>query len=118
MNVTASGPELADFIPVERAYLGCTSLTSCPNAREASPLFHVSASDPPFFVGHSTDERIPLSQAEAFVAKLRARGIDVTFVTVKGQLHSIAMLDKGMRDRVAAFFHDKLVHPVIGAVKG
>ena len=118
MNVTASGPELADFIPVERAYLGCRSLAACPHARTASPLFHVSASDPPFFVGHSTDERIPLAQAESFVTKLRATGIDVTFVTVKGQLHSIAMLDKGMRDRVAAFFHDKLVHPVIGAVKG
>ncbi|MCU1549747.1 MAG: Acetyl esterase/lipase [Glaciihabitans sp.] len=118
MNITASGPELADFLPAERSYLGCQSLAACPNARGASPLFHIDSSDPPFFVGHSTAERIPLAQAEAFVTKLRAAGIDTTFVTVKGQLHSIAMLDKGMRERVAAFFHDKLVHPVIGAAKG
>jgi len=116
-NLTATGAERPDLIPYQLSYLGCRSLAACPAAREASPLYHVDSSDPPFFVGHSTAERIPMSQSALFVAKLRSRGIDVTFVTVKGQLHSIAMLDKAMRTRVATFFHAKLVHTIIGTVK-
>jgi acetyl esterase len=109
-NLTANGAELADFIPYVASYLGCRSLRSCADARAASPLFHVSSNDPPFFVGHSLNERIPLSQAKSFVARMRERGNDVTFVTVQGQLHSIAMLDSAMRQRIADFFHAKLVH--------
>ena len=43
-----------------------------------------------------------------FVAALRASGVDTTFVTVEGSLHSIAMLDDDMRARVIAFFRTKL----------
>jgi acetyl esterase len=113
-NLTVSGPEKPDLVPYELSYLGCTTLTVCPQARLASPLYHVDSSDPPFFVGNSTNERIPLAQSRTFVAKLRAAGVDVTFVTVKGQLHSIAMLDRAMRARIAAFFHAKLVHTLVG----
>jgi hypothetical protein len=40
--------------------------------------------------------------------------VDVTFVTVEGQEHSIAMLDKEMRQRIADFFHAKLTHGPFG----
>ena len=116
-NLTSTGPEKADFIPVQLSYLGCKALTACPKAREASPLFHVDSSDPPFFVGHSTVERIPLEQSKSLVAKLRDHGVGVTFITVKGSLHSIAMLDKAMRNRIAAFYKAKLVHTLVGTVK-
>ena len=72
--------------------------------------------DPPFFVGHSIDERIPIEQSEAFVEQLRDEGIDTTFVTVDGTLHSIAMLNAEMRDRIADFFAAKLVTEVPGVV--
>jgi acetyl esterase/lipase len=62
-------------------------------------------------------ERIPLSQSSSFVAKLRANGIAVTFVTVEGELHSIDMLDEAMRTRIAAFLHATLVHTLIDTVK-
>jgi acetyl esterase len=103
-NLTKAGPELANFLPLQLAYLHCTTFSACPNARAASPLFHVDASDPPFFVGHSIDERIPLAQSEAFVTELRKHGVATTFVTVKGSLHSIAMLGPDMRKRIIAFF--------------
>jgi acetyl esterase len=115
-NLTASGPEHAELVPYELAYLGCRTLASCPNARRASPLYHVDSTDPPFFIGHSTRERIPLTQSRALVSKLRSVGVDVTFVTVKGQLHSIAMLDRAMRARITAFFRAKLVHTLIAPV--
>lgn len=117
INLTASGPERSDLMVYQLRYLHCTSLADCPDARAASPLYHVDPSDPPFFIGHSLNERIPLSQSSTFVEKLRANGISVTFVTVQGQLHSVAMLDAGMRARIAAFFHATLVHTIIGAVK-
>lgn len=107
-NLTGDGSELADFRPLELSYLGCASFESCPQAVRASPLFQVDDSDPPFFVGHSLDERIPLSQSSEFVRALREHGIDTTFITVKGHLHSIAMLSDDMRERIATFFHDKL----------
>ena len=117
INLTATGPEHADLIPYQLSYLHCRTLANCPAARAASPLFHVDSSDPPFFIGHSLSERIPLSQSSSFVAKLRANGIAVTFVTVEGELHSIDMLDDAMRTRIAAFLHATLVHTLVGTVK-
>jgi acetyl esterase len=107
-DLTSDGPELSNFIPLQLQYLKCTSLKHCDQARTASPLFHVDATDPPFFVGHSINERIPLSQSEAFVKELRKHGVETTFVTVKGSLHSIAMLGPDMRKRIVAFFDDTL----------
>ncbi len=112
-NLTATGEERPNLIPYLLSYLGCKNLAGCATARVSSPFYHVDRSDPPFFIGHSTNERIPLSQSALFAAKLRANGIDVTFVTVKGHLHSIAMLDHRMRTRIAAFFHATLVHPAV-----
>jgi len=97
-----------DFAQVVLEYLGCTSYADCPGAAKASPVFLADETDPPFFVGHSTEEFIPIAQAAEFVEALRTQGIDTTYVTVKGTLHSIAMLDDDVRQRVIAFFRDKL----------
>jgi acetyl esterase len=110
-NLTRSGAEQRDFSRYVLSYLGCSTYAHCAaRAAAASPMTHVDSSDPPFFIGHSTDERIPLVQSTAFVKRLRAAGVAVTFVTVRGHEHSIAMLDRAMRNRIAAFFHAKLVH--------
>ena len=103
-NLTSTGEELPAFIPYVESYLGCETLANCVNARAASPLFHVDASDPPFFIGHSSNERIPLRQSTKFVAALRAVGDTVRFVEVTGHEHSIAMLDAAMRARIIKFF--------------
>lgn len=93
-----------DFVPVQLAYLGCKSEEDCPDAVAASPFYAIDASDPPFFVAHSTVEMIPLAQSEIFVAGLRAAGVSVDFVTVEGKLHSIAMLDADLKKRIVDFF--------------
>jgi len=102
-----------DFGQVVLDYLGCTSYSSCPGAAKASPAFLVDSTDPPFFVGHSTDEFIPISQAEKFVTALRDEGIDTTYVTIEGTLHSIAMLDDDVRSRVIAFFRSTLAQNAV-----
>jgi acetyl esterase/lipase len=106
-----------DFEPVQLTYLGCTSEDACPAAVAASPFYQIDPTDPPFFVGHSIDERIPLAQAEIFVAGLRAAGVSVDFVAVKGRLHSIAMLDADLKKRIVGFFDAHIgtpAAPVVG----
>lgn len=119
-DLTENGRDLGilsdEFEQVQLQYLGCGNLADCPRARTASPLYDVDDTDPPFFVGHSIDERIPIEQSEAFVEELRDEGIDTTFVTVDGTLHSIAMLNAEMRDRIADFFAATLVTEVPGVV--
>jgi acetyl esterase/lipase len=107
-----------DFVPVQLSYLGCATEADCPAAAAASPFYSIDDSDPPFFVGHSTVEKIPLQQAELFVAGLRAAGVATDFVTVDGALHSIAMLDADLKQRIIEFFDaaigippDPLVQP-------
>lgn len=100
-----------DFIPVQLAYLGCATQEDCPAAVDASPFYAIDETDPPFFVGHSTAERIPLAQSEIFVAGLRAAGASVEFVTVEGTLHSIAMLDEDLKKRIVDFFDGTIGAP-------
>ncbi|CAN5298062.1 alpha/beta hydrolase [soil metagenome] len=97
-----------DFGQVVLDYLGCTAFADCPGAAKASPVFLVDETDPPFFVAHSTEEFIPIAQSDEFVEALRGAGIDTDYVTVKGSLHSIAMLDDDIRSRIIAFFRDAL----------
>ena len=66
--------------------------------------YAVDASDPPFFVAHSTNEKIPLPQSERFVEKLRDAGVDVEFLVADGTLHSIALLDDDLKARILAFY--------------
>lgn len=120
IDLTDDGRELGGLVPsfeqIQLDYLGCESLADCPTAEPASPLYRIDPTDPPFFVGHSISERIPIEQSEAFVEELRDNDIDTTFVTVRGARHSIAMLDKNMRERVADFFAAELTTEVTGVV--
>lgn len=92
------------FIPVQLAFLGCAAETDCPAAREASPIFAVSADDPPFFIANSTNELIPIEQSERFAAALQAAGVSTTFVSVPGGLHAVAMLGPSLRSRILDFY--------------
>ncbi|MEO6943753.1 MAG: hypothetical protein ABI053_03480, partial [Lacisediminihabitans sp.] len=111
-DLTAAGLGLgttpAAFQQVELDYLGCSGFGDCPQARAASPRYHVDSSDPPFFIGQSLQERIPKQQADALVASLRKAGVDTEYVTAQGELHSIAMLTDELRTRIVDFLHAKL----------
>ena len=93
-----------DFLPVQLSYLGCVDYDACPAAALASANTRVDDTDPPFLVVHSTEEMIPIEQAQLFVRALRDAGVDTTYVTVEGRLHSIAMLDDELKQRILDFF--------------
>lgn len=111
IDLTGSGAEAATFYPLELSYLGCVSYADCPQAIAASPIFHVASTNPPFFIAQSTNEMIPLSQSEGFVAALRGVGVPVTFVTRPGTLHSAAMLDPALRRDILRFLTRTLGNP-------
>ncbi len=106
--IVASTGADPDFVQVQLAYLGCAGFDDCDTASRASPATAADETDPPFFVAHSTEEFIPLTQSEGLVTALRDAGVDVEFVTVEGTLHSIAMLDEAMRERILLFFGQAL----------
>ena len=89
-------------------YLDCASLLDCPAAKDASAVRSLDRTDPPVFIGTSTQEFIPLGQSTGFAADLDALGIVNRLVTVPGSLHSIGILDAAMRAQVAAFLHSHL----------
>jgi acetyl esterase/lipase len=104
-------PSTEAFAPVQLAYLGCAAGAPCPAAVEASPISHIDASDPPFFIAHSTAELIPFSQAQSFADNLKAAGVQVELVSVEGSLHSIAMLNDELDQRILDFLATALAAP-------
>jgi acetyl esterase len=89
-------------------YLGCVSLADCEAATSASPPSELDETDPPVFIGTSTEEFVPLAQSRGYAAHLARLGIRHELVTVPGALHSIGILDETMRERVAAFLRTAL----------
>ncbi|WP_141399761.1 alpha/beta hydrolase [Curtobacterium sp. 314Chir4.1] len=98
----------ASFQRKQLLYLGCRTYANCPAATRASPEYHVTSDTAPFFIGHSTDEFIPLWESQEFAATLRKHDVPVTFVAVEGSAHSIAQLDEAMSKRVATFLRGHL----------
>ncbi len=57
-------------------------------ARKASPLWHVSKDDPPFLIMHGEkDNVVPLRQSLTFAEALRATGVKVKMVILRGAGH-------------------------------
>jgi acetyl esterase/lipase len=77
-------------------------------AREASPVAHVSADDPPVLTLHGTrDERVDFRHAEIIDAALRKAGVTSFLVPVVGAGHSIPSPPE-LLERVANFWNRHL----------
>lgn len=51
--------------------------------QDASPAFHVAKTDAPFLIVHGTrDENVPIAQAQELYDKLKAAGVQVSFIKV------------------------------------
>jgi acetyl esterase/lipase len=67
-------------------------------ARQVSPITHVSADDPPTLIVHGdADKLVPISQAEAMVAKFRAVGVPAELIVKKGAAHGWPNPEKEIR---------------------
>jgi acetyl esterase/lipase len=56
--------------------------------REASPISHVTAGDPPVLLMHGdADDTVPIGQSEAMETALRSKGIPVEFLRIRRGTH-------------------------------
>ncbi len=88
------------------ALLGGTETQKPAVWREASPVFHVQADDPPFLLVHGTrDQDVPLHQSKELADALKKAGVEVTLVTVNDT--HFFQTDEGKRrmlDETVKFF--------------
>ena len=71
---------------VRRLLSGADDLAAV--AKDASPITHVSADDPPFLIVHGTaDVVVPYQQSTTFHEALQKAGVDSTLITVEGAGH-------------------------------
>ncbi|SDM77013.1 Acetyl esterase/lipase [Cryobacterium flavum] len=91
-------------------YLGCSNFTDCPNSREASPLYSVDKTDPPFYIAISKKELVPVEQGEAMALALKAVGVPVTLDVKPGKRHALELLDETTRASIRQFLIDNLVN--------
>lgn len=69
--------------------IGCTVRTCADRLAEASPVNHVDGSDAPLYLVNSTDELVPLSQAQAMAGRLQAAGVDHQLDVLTGTRHAL-----------------------------
>lgn len=70
--------------------------------RQASPITHVSADDPPFLLIHGdADDVVPFSQSERFVAALQKAGIEVELIRIPGGGHGPGLIQANSPDHVS-----------------
>jgi acetyl esterase/lipase len=82
----------------------------------ASPVTYITRDDPPFLIFHGDqDTTVPLAQSQTLYDRLRAAGIDATFVIVKNAGHGFAPSGGAIQptraqitQRVVDFFNQKL----------
>ncbi|MDJ0338190.1 alpha/beta hydrolase [Cryobacterium sp. PH31-O1] len=91
-------------------YLGCDDFRACPNARDASPLYSVDPTDPPFYIAISKKELVPVQQGQAMALALKAVGVPVTLDVKPGERHALELLDEATRASIRQFLIDNLVN--------
>lgn len=80
---------------------------------DAGSLAHVSADDPPFFIGHGTlDFDVPVAQAQKLNDALVAAGVDVELHIVPGAVHDD--LPQSVHDALIAWFVNVLADDPTG----
>jgi dipeptidyl aminopeptidase/acylaminoacyl peptidase len=74
-------------------------------ARQASPVFQVSAGDAPFLILHGdADPEVPVEQSERLEIALREAGVECKLLLFSGAGHGGAVFDSGAaRQEVLAF---------------
>jgi acetyl esterase len=72
---------------------GCTRST-CPDLlARSSPVNHVDSSDAPLYLANSTEELVPLSQAQTMAEKLKAAGVEHRLDVFPGDRHALDFRD-------------------------
>ncbi len=72
---------------------GCTRATCADLLARSSPVNHVDAGDAPLYLANSTEELVPLSQAQSMAEKLKAAGVEHRLDVFPGNRHALDFRD-------------------------
>ena len=76
--------------PAYRKFVAGPEKTIMDRAKAASPITYASENAPPLLIIHGTkDGTVPVAQAEAFVAKLKEKKADVTYLRIERGTHNL-----------------------------
>ena len=97
-------------VPALERLLGALPKDAEALARQASPVFHVDASDPPLLLLHGDqDPQMPINQSHELQGAYEKVGLEAPFIVVHEAVHGgEAFYDKGRTERVAAFLNEHL----------
>lgn len=93
--------------------LGGTVAQHMQAARDASPIFHVAKSNPPFLILHGdSDQTVPLSDSQNLAKAMKDQGANVQFHILPGAGHGgPAFFTPEMRQHVTEFFRQSMREP-------
>ncbi len=80
---------------------GCTQATCADLLARSSPVNHVDESDAPLYLANSTEELVPLSQAQSMAEKLKAAGVEHRLDVFPGNRHALDFRDDAWAPTVA-----------------
>lgn len=69
--------------------LGCNRETCPDRLAQSSPVNHVDGTDAPLYLANSTEELVPLAQAQAMAERLKAAGVDHHLDVYAGNRHAL-----------------------------
>jgi acetyl esterase/lipase/type 1 glutamine amidotransferase len=105
-------------LDLTRRFLGGTYQEIPEVYRKASPISYVAPSNPPTFLVHGDqDERVPYSNSEVMLGKLKAAGVEASLLTVHGAGHLFFKEEgqnpplSGMIEATVRFFDRHLKSP-------
>ena len=80
---------------------GCTRSTCGDLLARSSPVNHVDGSDAPLYLVNSTEELVPLSQAQAMAEKLKVAGVEHRLDVFPGNRHALDFRDDAWNPTLA-----------------
>jgi acetyl esterase/lipase len=100
----------------ESKLLGGPILKNPDKAKAASPITYVSKDDPPFLIIHGDqDPTVPYDQSERLTRALKASGVDVLLIKVKGGKHG-GFRNPEISRRARQFFDKHLRDQDVGTI--
>ena len=90
------------------AFIGQPCSVALQPYRDASPIHHISAGDPPVFIYHAgLDSLVPIENAEAYASALEKAGVTHEYFVIRGHGHISAHFFDGAAVDAALDFLDR-----------
>jgi acetyl esterase/lipase len=89
--------DFEEFDAKTKSFIAVTEEQKLAIGRRIAPVNHVTPDDPPTLIIHGdADKLVPIQQAEIFVAKMKAAGVEAKLIVRPGAAHGWKDLDKDL----------------------